>query len=357
MPARMGFPCPENKGCESGAKCLPLNGVMTCLPLTDFSRDGRARLFGECNKYVKCYSQQSCVRGVCVFAKPYRTCKVSKLAWENTCGEHTTCQNGKCQFGLPGSTCQTAWKKQRCLPGLRCVGNPPDGPANSRGTCQRVKEGSRCVYNAECPIGTQCTSRWRCEKTVTGAPCYSDFWCPADHACVSPKGTRRGTCQPGSKIGFGKVSTAGRARGCNTEIDCPLSIENRFLYARCINKVCMPPTLSQKCKTNAQCDVATVCQHGFCLEATLGSRCKPDVAACYNGLTCEFWASKKCIVKGVGRKCQTFSQCPPGMACKNRRCALGAPRDYCVDHAQCKAGTYCIKRSCQTPTQAFTPRK
>lgn len=358
QPAAMGFPCPGKKGCEVGAKCLPLNGVMTCLPETDFSRDGRARLFGECNKFVKCGGEvglnRVCLNGICVIKTP-RTCKVTNIAWMNYCSEHTTCQNGKCLFGLPGDTCQTTWSKQRCLPGLRCVGNPPNGPANSKGTCQRVKEGSRCVFNAECPIGTQCTSRWRCEKTVTGAPCYSNFWCPPDHECVKPKNSAKGSCQLGSTLkgGFTKVSPAGRGRSCNTEIDCPLDIENRSLDARCINKICMPPTLGQQCKTNEQCGVATTCQNGSCVEAVLGSKCRRDVGSCYSGMWCEYWASNRCTVKGVGRTCKTFRQCPPGMGCKGGKCAVGAPGDYCVEHAQCAPGTYCIGRTCQTPSGAF----
>lgn len=139
QPAVMGFPCPGSKGCEVGAKCLPLDGVMTCLRETDFSRDGHARLFAECNKYVKCrgkFTNYKCVSGVCVIVTP-ATCKVTKSQWDNHCTEHTTCQNGKCLFGLPGTPCRTTWIHQRCLPGLRCVGNPADGRATQKG---RVSE-------------------------------------------------------------------------------------------------------------------------------------------------------------------------------------------------------------------------
>lgn len=147
---------------------------------------------------------------------------------------------------------ETTWKQQRCLPGLRCVGNPPNGPANSKGTCQRVKEGSRCVLSAECPIGTHCTSRWRCEKDfyITGAPCHSNFWCPADHACVILKGATKGNCQTAYKTGFRRFTAVGRARSCNTEIDCPLETKNWQLNSRCINKACLSPTLAQRCETN-----------------------------------------------------------------------------------------------------------
>lgn len=107
-----------------------------------------------------------------------------------------------------------------------------------KGTCQRVKEGSRCFYTTDCPSDMSCTMRGRCEKSVTGAPCYSDFWCPLDHACVFPTNSRMRTCQPGSNIGFESISSVGRGPSCNTEIDCVLNVNIIFRNFLCINKVC-----------------------------------------------------------------------------------------------------------------------
>ena len=345
-PLHMGFPCRFGDKCETGAKCLPLNGMWVCLPEQDFSRDGSAGLFGECNKHLKCKYGRKCVSGVCV-DDPNRQCQVTNVPWQNPCSDYTTCQGGYCHAGIPGSPCRTPWRQRRCLPGLRCVGAKENGPANAPGRCTRVAEGSRCVFTAECPTGLVCSSRWRCERSPTGAPCSSDFWCPIDHACVG------GVCKPGKQIGWDKVPTEGRGRPCKTELDCPVSLENISMDARCVNYVCLPGSMGEKCDTKRPCGVGTYCKGGICVEATRGDRCTRGTGTCYAGSTCEFWRSKTCISKGIGRKCQTLSTCPPGMSCKGGVCVLGGNGDYCVAHAHCKEGLYCVKRACTTPRNAF----
>lgn len=342
----VGSACASSTFCEEGSECLDLDGRKTCLPIQDFSGISPVGLFGRCNQNTKCAVRMECRSGICQFAsKEVRTCVVNNVPWMNPCGNflayHMTCQNGQCKYGFPGSPCRTTWRTRRCLPGLRCVG-APGADANEPGVCRRIKEGDRCLFGAECPLGLICGTRGKCVRSAEGQYCQSSFWCPIDHVCENF------SCVYGGKVGWDKVPTEGRARTCRTELDCPIEDNlNLEFRTQCLNGVCLPRLLEKACTTQTDCEYGSACdvQQGKCVEATRGKACGNRLG-CYYGMNCDF-RTKTCATRGIGRNCQTFSMCPQGIGCKNSKCVLGSRGDFCYSHSQCKIGLFCVDQACK----------
>lgn len=215
---------------------------------------------------------------------------------------------------------------------------------NAPGRCTRVGAGDRCLFGAECPPSLRCGSNKKCTSSTINQPCSTSFQCSLDQKCIN------GQCQRPS---LNQVPTTGRARACNTELDCPIASENVGLDTRCLNGVCVPLRLGWKCTETNDCGPALGCRGDRCQPNVLGSPCNSSAGECYPGLTCEFFRSKTCIVKTLGKKCISVRDCANGMLCRDGVCQLGRPGDYCVEHDHCGTGTYCIKNRCQTPMAAF----
>ncbi|MBL8924411.1 MAG: putative metal-binding motif-containing protein [Myxococcaceae bacterium] len=302
-----------NKACPPGLQCGP---------------DFRCRR--DCLTHRDCLEEQTCIEGQCVSPQDRTDAGLTPTsvlcAFDSDCAAESTRQGVYLECG-PNKRCQPQCLESRnCRLGEACVAG--------RCLASAVDAGVACAYDSQC-------QPWRCRAGQCAPECQSGVDCGplracVQGACVASDGGLGEWCAVATDCANGLVCRSGLCvRECASAAECPL------------RQVCTPQGrcaaqdggVGAGCLLSSDCQGTLLCRQGACLPECVEARdCAADQAC----------SQSRCVAAvsdgGAGASCQLNSDCGPGLACLQGRCAV-----ECRVGADCSPGLVCELGRCRLP--------
>lgn len=295
-----GASCSTNKNCAGPLRCMGQGRPGRCSRPIYHPSSSAPETFRACENSSNCRSGQVCINSTCRPKNLGLPCGQGYRSFY--CGSYSTCQKGKCTLTKAGSTCSSTREgllNDECVSGTSC--NAPRDQGRGRpGKCVVGREGTSCQDGEHCMKGLLCGSSKTCVKSAEGQRCRSNFWCPKGYLCSK----KTSVCTAGIVDPDARHSEDMRSKKCSSVADCP--------EGRCINGVCLPPTLGWACNPREH-TFGTICEGGVLVEGTEGKPCS-SAGDCFLGKTCR---SGFCAVSKLGDHCLKTAHCTPPMRCNH----------------------------------------